>query len=237
MGSTPTMHLPWPDPTATIDIPEDIRKLAEAIDPQVSGAFPGMIVAFRGKVIPVGWALCDGTNGTLDLRNRFVLAASGGHPLASVGGVDSQTVAAVPHGHTAGGVSATGTGHQHGGAAPGVVAVAGVGAHSHNAGIASTGVARQLMSASGSLNIFYRTDLQGGGNAMVQGFSGTDGPAHGHTLGAQTADASGANPAHVHPASNTTANGGVAAPAAVDNRPVFYSLVYIMKLQPAPKGP
>ena len=36
--------------------------------------FKGMIVAYSGDVsgIPVGWALCDGTNGTPDLRGRFV---------------------------------------------------------------------------------------------------------------------------------------------------------------------
>lgn len=228
MGSTPTMHLPWPDPTAQIDIPEDIRKLAEAIDPQVSGAFPGMIVAFRGTVIPQSWFLCDGSNGTPDLRSRFVLAASGGHPLGSSGGADSQVVAAVPHGHTAGGVSATGTGHQHGNAAPGVHAQ-GVGTHVHVAGTASTGVGRELISATGSRQVYYRTNLVGGGNAAVQGWTNTNRPPHAHTMGGQTVDASGGNPAHAHPASNTSANGGVAAPAAVDNRPVFYSLVYIMK--------
>ena len=37
--------------------------------------FKGMIVAYSGDVsgIPVGWALCDGTNGTPDLRGRFIL--------------------------------------------------------------------------------------------------------------------------------------------------------------------
>jgi len=32
----------------------------------------GTIVAFNGKVAPVGWALCDGKNGTPDLRGRFI---------------------------------------------------------------------------------------------------------------------------------------------------------------------
>ena len=36
--------------------------------------FKGMIVAYSGDVsgIPVGWALCDGTNETPDLRGRFI---------------------------------------------------------------------------------------------------------------------------------------------------------------------
>lgn len=39
--------------------------------------FPGMIVMYDGrKPIPTGWALCDGTNGTLNLLDKFVKFAS-----------------------------------------------------------------------------------------------------------------------------------------------------------------
>ncbi len=34
---------------------------------------PGMILAWTGATPPDGWALCDGANGTPDLRGRFVL--------------------------------------------------------------------------------------------------------------------------------------------------------------------
>ncbi len=36
-----------------------------------------MIVKFEGSIvsIPSGWVLCDGNNGTPDLRNRFVVGA------------------------------------------------------------------------------------------------------------------------------------------------------------------
>ena len=33
----------------------------------------GSIVAFYGSVLPDGWALCDGTLGTPDLRDRFIV--------------------------------------------------------------------------------------------------------------------------------------------------------------------
>lgn len=36
-----------------------------------------MIVIWSGAIvdIPAGWALCDGNNGTPDLRNKFIIGA------------------------------------------------------------------------------------------------------------------------------------------------------------------
>lgn len=39
------------------------------------GSISGMIVAYSGSEVPYGWLLCDGTNGTPDLRNRFIMGA------------------------------------------------------------------------------------------------------------------------------------------------------------------
>lgn len=36
----------------------------------------GAIIMWSGAVIPAGWALCDGANGTPDLRSRFIVGAS-----------------------------------------------------------------------------------------------------------------------------------------------------------------
>jgi len=37
--------------------------------------FTGMIIMFSGTSIPTGWALCNGANGTPDLRGRFIVGA------------------------------------------------------------------------------------------------------------------------------------------------------------------
>jgi microcystin-dependent protein len=42
--------------------------------------FKGIIVMWSGQIstIPQGWVLCDGSNGTPDLRSRFIVGASNG---------------------------------------------------------------------------------------------------------------------------------------------------------------
>lgn len=42
------------------------------IDPLSREVPSGKIIAFFGTVAPTGWVACDGTNGTPDLRSRFV---------------------------------------------------------------------------------------------------------------------------------------------------------------------
>ena len=61
----------------------------------------GMIVMWSGSfsTIPTGYALCDGTSGTPNLADRFIMGASGSYPPDSTGGSADATVPA--HTHTA----------------------------------------------------------------------------------------------------------------------------------------
>lgn len=58
------------------------------------GVPTGVIVIWSGTAsdIPSGWALCDGQNGTPDLRDRFVLGGGGTHPVGETGGSETVTL-------------------------------------------------------------------------------------------------------------------------------------------------
>jgi hypothetical protein len=70
--------------------------------PAVASAFnAGMIILWSGSLgsIPSGWVLCDGTNSTPDLRNRFVIAAGSTYAVGTTGG--SADAIVVSHTHAA----------------------------------------------------------------------------------------------------------------------------------------
>ncbi|MEQ9414040.1 MAG: hypothetical protein RIF39_09425, partial [Cyclobacteriaceae bacterium] len=48
----------------------------------------GVIVMWSGSTasVPVGWALCNGANGTPDLRDRFIAGAGGSYAVGTSGG-------------------------------------------------------------------------------------------------------------------------------------------------------
>lgn len=60
-----------------------------------AGLPAGLITMWSGSIatIPGGWALCDGTNGTPDLRSRFVVGAraAGGYAVGATGGQNTVT--------------------------------------------------------------------------------------------------------------------------------------------------
>jgi len=59
--------------------------------PSTVGEFPvGSIVAWAGKgPIPEHWAICDGQNGTPDLRDKFLRGGSAAAEIGDIGGVNS----------------------------------------------------------------------------------------------------------------------------------------------------
>jgi microcystin-dependent protein len=74
----------------------------------------GVIVLWSGSIgsIPSGWALCNGSNGTPDLRDRFIVGAGSTYAVDATGG--SANAIVVSHTHTASSSSSvTDPGHFH----------------------------------------------------------------------------------------------------------------------------
>jgi len=79
----------------------------------------GVISLWYGSIgsVPTGWYLCDGANGTPDLRDRFVVGAGSTYSVAATGGASSvtlttsnmpahtHTVTDPTHAHTQGGTA------------------------------------------------------------------------------------------------------------------------------------
>ena len=87
------------------------------VDAQPPAATPiptGGILLWSGSIgsIPAGWVLCNGNNGTPDLRNRFIVGAGSTYAVDATGGSADSTLPTHTHGATS--VSTvTDPSHQH----------------------------------------------------------------------------------------------------------------------------
>lgn len=90
---------------AEYDVLDETQKNADVVyvvqkpgDPTPAPSGPsisipvGLICIWSGSEVPNGWALCDGTNGTPDLRGRFVLGESDSHQIGATGGSEEVTL-------------------------------------------------------------------------------------------------------------------------------------------------
>lgn len=96
---------------STIATYDDIYGILGTV-PSVTPIPSGVITMWSGSVgsVPSGWNLCDGTNGTPNLVNRFVVGAGSTYSVGSTGGSTDAIV--VSHTHTATSV-VTDPGHLH----------------------------------------------------------------------------------------------------------------------------
>lgn len=174
--------------------------------------FPrGGIIMWNGVTIPEGWALCDGSQGTPDLRGRFIVGLHPGDAnyisegiIGGAATVALTTANLASHSHS---INSAGS-HSH---------TVNGGSHNHSysddlafetppAGVLEGPYASSNTHGNGGRNIRY-------GRRVTKNTGSTT---HTHTVSS--------NGSHAH-TSNGTGSG-----TAHENRPPYYVLAYIMKL-------
>ena len=91
----------------TNSLSDDAITGAKLSNDMVGGITPvGGIILWSGSTasIPSGWALCDGQNGTPDLRNKFIVGAGSTYNVNATGG--SADAIVVDHTHGSGTLTA-----------------------------------------------------------------------------------------------------------------------------------
>jgi hypothetical protein len=175
----------------------------------------GGIIMWSGSIasIPAGWFLCDGTNGTPNLTNRFVVMAGGSYAVGASGGSTDAIVVSHTHTATAGNQSAN---HVHT-----VNFNTSTASANHNHGIQNYndlgfGTARDAISGNQVFNP--------AGSVVGTGFAPTAsaGADHVHAVNGNTL---GVSADHNH-AITVNAQGASGTNA---NLPPYYALAYIMK--------
>ena len=246
-------------------LPQAVRMIAEikARLVEMSGFLvpSGVILMWGGSAdtIPRGWALCDGTNGTPDLLDRFVVASGRNYPQGSKGGAESATPD-VSTGTAKTGISLAD-------AAPGGTAgSSGTGIGIQNAalniwtGAAGTGIGIQGTTLDGNTlpshgHVYHTNAHKGatgfedraanGGDTVTANTGnswghahGVSDPGHAHAVGSSEHAHGVSDPTHGHRVAteahnHTLTDGGHAhtvTAKAIGTVPPYYALCFIQKL-------
>ena len=169
----------------------------------------GAIVIWNGLIssIPTGWSLCNGSNGTPDLRDRFIVGSGSTYSLGDTGGSNTVTLTSpqIPV-------------HSH----PAPASVSPVGSHTHPRSTGTSGA--HTHPNNGIWQGFPGNPIGGPGTARIGNPSPSTGPGGGHSHPFAMGDAGG----HTHPISVTINPAG--AGDAHENRPPYYAIAFIMRL-------
>jgi hypothetical protein len=196
----------------------------------------GSIIMWHGSEIPTGFAICDGTNGTPDLRDRFILGAADGEEVGDTGGSNSVTLTTdnMPsHGHDLS-IDSRSLSHSHTASCGNQSA-----SHTHTASTSTTGTHNHngryklLKVGTGTgYNVLRRISSEDSYDGTDRITSTTGGHSHSISIGNQSAShnhtvtIASTSQSHSHTGTAVSNGGG----ESFDNRPAFYKLLFIMKL-------
>ena len=177
----------------------------------------GMIMMYTGSTAPSGWAICNGQNGTPDLRDRFIVGAGSAYSVNNTGGANSVTLteAQMPsHNHSFSGSSShshTVNNHSH--------SFSGSGSNTH-----SHGIPRGRGGSDADMTHFVAdTRVE-----QDQGAFNSDSTSITINVSGTTGGSSpGTNSQTVSISGNTGSKG---SGNSHENRPPYYALMFIMKL-------
>jgi microcystin-dependent protein len=230
-------------PTASVNTNTTQLATTAFVQTQIATALTGVIVMWSGSIatIPTGWVLCNGSNSTPDLRNRFIVGAGSTYSVDATGGSATSTLTSneLPaHTHS---LSASGTtsgqsaGHTHtfSGTTSGQSAT-----HSHSASVSDPGHThaspKNAAPNGGGAGICMAGAASGNSPGYdtlsnTTGISVTNGNAdadHTHTYSGTTSGVSGD---HTHTVTVTGTSGSTGSGASFTNLPPYYALAFIMK--------
>lgn len=177
----------------------------------------GIITMWSGatNAVPSGWALCDGNNGTPNLKDRFIVGAGQSYGVGNTGGNITQTPSVW--------TNAAGTGINVAGTA---ITEAQMPWHTHSGSVGSdASIQVQDSIQSSSAGEWLADDLFG---SMGWSPSPIRKPLKEFSA-SLSINGTGGNQPHYH---GVTDNGHAhtAAASAIDVRPPYYALAYIMKV-------
>lgn len=197
------------------------------------GSIPSGVIAMwsgASNAIPTGWVLCNGQNGTPDLRNRFIVGAGSSYSVGNTGGSDTVTLSSnqMPsHNHgfslTASSAGAHTHWHTFGVSLRNLKASSG-GSHTHT----TTAYQHDYTDNVGSQHQ-YGVSSSSYRNSPVS-FTSSRAGDHTHTItgSASLTGSISSGGAHTHSVSGAISNSG--GGQSHENRPPYYALCFIMKV-------
>lgn len=230
-GAAAATGVPWATATNTqVDVNRNLNTIGKVMEGGNALLPSGSIILWYGATAPLGWKICNGQNGTPDLRDVFVVGSGGAYALNQRGGSAN---------FSGSGTTSSAGAHDH------PVSIGSAGAHSHSGATDSTTLTidqmpnHQHATNWGESNgrPYPQYGALGGQNGPRNNIGSRDtdfdnwnylsepvggGLGHNHVIGSDGA--------HTHPASATSAGAHTHTMSVSGSTlPPFHALCYIMK--------